>query len=223
MTSAPDPLTSRRWKACRVGSRLTYPRQPTSRPLWRAGATATNISCIRGSSVPRKTFTKRDNKTACRTRLGPIKGLIEPTPGNVIDLRRVEARIVELCERFDVREIAFDPWHAQVIMSNLIEAGLPAVAMRQGVITMAPAVKALEKEIISGHLHHGGHPILRWNFANVSVEQDKAGNKTFHKGNSKARIDGAQACAMAVGRASLGGGEDNSLYSDPEAANLFLW
>ena len=36
-------------------------------------------------------------------------GLIEATPGNVVDLRAVEQTIRDICERFDVREIAFDP------------------------------------------------------------------------------------------------------------------
>lgn len=51
---------------------------------------------------------------------------------------------------------------------------------------------------------HGGNPVLRWCFENVSVEVDKAGNKSMHKGKSRDRIDGAVAAAMAVGRASVG-------------------
>lgn len=70
--------------------------------------------------------------------------------------------------------------------------------MRQGWVTMAPAAKELERAIIAGRFKHGGHPVLRWNFGNISVETDKAGNMQFHKGKSKDRIDGAQAAAMAV-------------------------
>jgi phage terminase large subunit-like protein len=65
---------------------------------------------------------------------------------------------------------------------------------------------------------------LRWNFANIAVETDKAGNKTFHKGKSKDRIDGAQAAAMAVGRAQAGE-DERSIYSDaterPEGLLVF--
>jgi phage terminase large subunit-like protein len=130
-------------------------------------------------------------------------GFITPTPGDAIDERAVEDKIRELCERFDVREIAFDPYLAQRIMSDLGDDGWPVVAMRQGSLTMGPAVRDLESALIAGAVSHGGHPILRWNFGNVVVETDKVGLKTFHKGKSREKIDGAVATAMAVGRAMV--------------------
>lgn len=98
-------------------------------------------------------------------------------------------------------------------MQNLLEDGYPVVEMRQGWVTMAPAIKELERAIIGSTFKHDGNPVLRWCFSNVAVETDKAGNKSFHKGKSKDRIDGAVAVAMAVGRASSG--ESNrSIYAD---------
>jgi phage terminase large subunit-like protein len=75
---------------------------------------------------------------------------------------------------------------------------------------MAPAIKELERAIIGRKFRHGGNPVLRWNFENVAVETDKAGNRSFHKGKSRDRIDGAVAAAMAVARASAGSG--GSIY-----------
>lgn len=140
---------------------------------------------------------------------------ITPTPGNVVDFRAVEACIRDLCERFDVQEIAFDPHLARNTMNALLEDGYPAVEMRQGWITMAPAIKELERVIIGRKFRHGGHPVLRWNFENIAVETDKAGNRSFHKGKSKDRIDGAVACAMAVARAAAGE-NSGSVYSNLE-------
>lgn len=131
------------------------------------------------------------------------EGHIEPTPGNVVDYLRVEGKIRELCDRYDVREIAFDPHLAQQTMTRLGEEGFPVAAMRQGWVTLAPAIRELERAIISGKLKHGGHPVLRWNIENVNVHVDSAGNRMFHKGKSKDRIDGAVAAAMAVGRAAV--------------------
>jgi phage terminase large subunit-like protein len=130
------------------------------------------------------------------------EGHIIPTPGNVVDFRAVEDHIRELCAQFEVREIAFDPHLARNMISNLLDDGFPAVEMRQGWVTMAPAVRDLERAIIGGGFRHGGHPVLRWNFDNIAV--DKAGNKFFHKGKSKDRIDGAVAAAMAVARCAAG-------------------
>jgi phage terminase large subunit-like protein len=64
---------------------------------------------------------------------------------------------------------------------------------------------------------------LRWCFDNIAVETDKAGNKSFHKGRSKDRIDGAVAAAMAVGRAAAGG-DSMSVYDSadrPEGLLIF--
>jgi phage terminase large subunit-like protein len=65
---------------------------------------------------------------------------------------------------------------------------------------------------------HGGHPVLRWNFENIQVETDKAGNRMFHKGKSRDRIDGAVAAAMAVARAAAG---DTGLSSYDSAGEDF--
>lgn len=129
---------------------------------------------------------------------------ITPTPGNVIDYRFVEDRIRELCARFEVREIAFDPHMARPMLNSLLEDNLPVVEMRQGWVTMAPAIKELERAILGRRFRHGAHPILRWNFENIVVHVDSAGNKAFHKGKSKDRIDGAVAAAMAVARCAAG-------------------
>lgn len=142
------------------------------------------------------------------------EGFITATPGNVVDFRAVESRIRDLCAEYQVREIAFDPHLARVMMSTLAEDGYPAVEHRQGWISMAPAVKELERALIGRNFRHGGHPVLRWCFDNVAVDTDKAGNRMFHKGKSRDRIDGAVASAMAVGRAAAG--EGGSIYDAPD-------
>lgn len=155
---------------------------------------------------PADNLRQRGERDGVPYQLWELQGFITATPGNVVDYRYVEDRIRDLSNEFDVREIAFDPHMAQQVMSNLRDDGLPVVEMRQGWITMAPAIKELERAIVGRKLQHGGHPVLRWNFANVAVQTDKAGNKSFHKGKSKDRIDGAVACAMAVARAASSGG-----------------
>lgn len=142
-------------------------------------------------------------------------GLITATPGNVVDYRSVEDQVREICARFDVREIAFDPHMARNMIANLLDDGLPAVEMRQGWVTMAPAIKELERAIVGRRFRHGGHKVLRWNFANIAVETDKVGNKSFHKGKSTDRIDGAVAAAMAVARCAAGD-SNRSSYDDAD-------
>lgn len=151
-------------------------------------------------------------------------GRITTTPGNVTDYRVIEDRIRDLCETYQVREIAFDPHYGGQIMSSLLDDGYPVVTFRQGWATMGPAIKELERAIIAGRFQHGGHPVLRWNFANVAIQDDGKGNKSFNKSKSSDKIDGAVAAAMAVARAAAGEGQTKSIFDDPNvtAADL-VW
>lgn len=145
------------------------------------------------------------------------EGHIIATPGDTVDYRAVEDHLREVCDRFDVRELAFDPYKAQGIAANLMEDGLPVAYVRQGALTLGPMVFELERAIVGGQMLHGGHPVLRWNFANAQVKEAN-GLKTLHKPykSSTDRIDGAVACAMAVGRAVAGDG-GGSIYNDDDA------
>lgn len=171
---------------------------------------------------PEDNLQRRADRDGVPYTLWADQELITPTPGNVIDFRMVEDQIREICARFNVQEIAFDPHLARNTLNNLLEDGFPAVEMRQGWVTMAPAISELERAIIGRKFQHGGHPILRWHFDNIAVQADKAENKSFHKGKSKDRIDGAVAAAMAVGRASAG--ESNiSSYDSDEWSEELAW
>jgi phage terminase large subunit-like protein len=126
------------------------------------------------------------------------------TPGNVVDFHTVEAQIEAICAQFNVREIACDPALARNTINNLLDKGLPVVEFRQGWVSMSPAISELERAILARRFVHGGNPILRWHFDNIAIRIDTAGNKSFHKGKSKDRIDGAVASAMAVARCAAG-------------------
>lgn len=141
------------------------------------------------------------------------EGYITATPGNVIDYSAVEAHIRDLASRFDVREIGFDVAYAQPVMQPLMADGYPWVTMRQGWVTQSPALNLLERAIVSGKFQHGGHPVLRWCFANVAISTDSAGNRLMNKCKSTDRIDGAAASWMAVSRAATGD-DSRSIYED---------
>jgi phage terminase large subunit-like protein len=151
------------------------------------------------------------------------QGHMIPTPGNVIDIRMVENHIRDLCERFEVREIAADPHYAKIMLANLLEDGYPAIQFRQGWVSMGPAIQALEKAILGGTFRHGGHPVLRWNFDNITVQDDGKGNRSFHKVKSRDKIDGAVAAAIAVSRAEAGGDTRSIYESEERAEGLLVW
>ena len=127
-------------------------------------------------------------------------GLIEATPGNVIDYRAIRAKIEELGERYQIAEIAFDRWGSQAISNDLIEAGFNMVQFGQGFASMSAPTKELLKLVLSKRLAHGGHPVLRWMADNLVVRQDPAGNVKPDKGKSTEKIDGIVALVMALDR-----------------------
>jgi phage terminase large subunit-like protein len=150
------------------------------------------------------------------------QGFIIPTPGAAIDYEFVEAEIRRICAEHDVRQIAFDPWRAQRTQQNLMEDSLPVVDFRQGFISMSPACDEVERAIVNGKFYHAGNPILRWNFDNVAVVKDAAGNRKFDKSKSRDKIDGAVAALMAVRFAAIY--QDNlSRYNDPDSDGIFTF
>lgn len=129
------------------------------------------------------------------------QGFLILTPGNVVDYEAVRQVIKDWGAEFQVKEIAFDPWNATDLVTRLQEQdGFSCVAMRQGFASLSAPTKSLEKAILSKQLRHDGHPVLRWNISNVSVEQDATGNLKISKKVSTERIDGVAALVMAVSR-----------------------
>ncbi|WP_245471247.1 terminase large subunit [Bradyrhizobium genosp. SA-3] len=150
-------------------------------------------------------------------------GFITPTPGNVIDNAAVADYIRGLAERFQVQEIGFDLAYAQAVIALLSdEFGERLASIRQGWVTQSPALNTLEAAIIGGNFRHGGHPVLRWNFANVAIHKDANDNRIIHKSKSTDRIDGVAATWMAVSRAAAGE-STRSLYDLPNAVELLSW
>lgn len=166
-------------------------------------------------------FVPRDNLQARADRDGvpyprwSKEGAIFATEGNAIDYRAVETKIRELCDLYDVREIAFDRAYGQPVMGPLLDDGLPVVTVQQGWITQSPALNELERAIITRRFRWHRNPCFRWNFENVALHVDSAGNRTMHKGRSRDRIDGACAAWMALSRAAAGESA-TSIYDDVE-------
>lgn len=128
-------------------------------------------------------------------------GHLIATPGDVVSYEAVRVKLQEWAERFDVREVAFDPWNATDLVTRLQDQdGFTCVPMRQGYASLSAPTKSAEKLIASKALRHDGHPVLRWNVSNAAVETDAVGNIKLSKRASTERIDGAMALIMAVDR-----------------------
>ena len=155
--------------------------------------------------LPRENIREKSNRDHVDYEAWERQGYITLTDGNVIDYRVIRAEIEDLAKRYEVQEIAYDPYRATEIVSNLVEQGLPMVEFRQGFLSMNGPCVEFERQVQAGTIRHGGHPILRWNVANAVVDEDPSGNIKPNKARATGRIDGVVASVMAIGRAMLQG------------------
>jgi phage terminase large subunit-like protein len=135
-------------------------------------------------------------------------GWIETTPGKTVDYEYVADHLAALCDRLDVRKIAFDRWNWRHLKPWLQKAGFTEdqlegdnaifEQMGQGFQSMSPALRDLESAILNQRIVHGGHPVLTMCAANATVQADPAGNRKLSKIKSHGRIDGMVALAMAM-------------------------
>lgn len=131
------------------------------------------------------------------------EGLITATPGPVVDYAFIREEVAGALSRYQVREIAYDPWNATQLVTQLQDDGALMVEFRQGFASMSAPTKEFEKLLRAGRIAHEGNAVLRWMAANVSVKQDPAGNLKPDKSESTARIDGIVASIMGIGRATV--------------------
>jgi phage terminase large subunit-like protein len=125
--------------------------------------------------------------------------MLTATPGPVVDYEHVRNVLLAWDREFDVRILAYDPWNATDLIGRLEKVdGFTCVKMRQGFQTLSAPTKSLEAAILAKRIRHDGHPVLRWNMSNASVESDAAGNIKLSKEHSTERIDGAYALVMAI-------------------------
>jgi len=128
-------------------------------------------------------------------------GHLTTTPGNVTDYAYIEGDIKDLLDRFDVQEIAYDPWNASDLVNRLAEDGAPMVEFRQGPKSYNAGMLDLERHYIGGTLDHGGNPVLTWMVSNLVARKDVNGNMAPDKKHSEEKIDGIVAHLMGHSRA----------------------
>ena len=73
-----------------------------------------------------------------------------------------------------------------------------AEGIRPGLRQHEPAVQLLEAAILDKRIHHGGHPILRWQMSNVAIEMDSSANRKPSKKRAIGHIDGVVSLLMAL-------------------------
>lgn len=169
--------------------------------------------------LPEAAFEKFNKRVAGNADVWVRLGLLELTPGNVVDYEFVRARIRTDADLFDVREIGYDPWNATQLVTELVDDGMPMVPVRQGFVTMSPPTKELQRLVLQGDcekpiFRHGGNPLVRWQVDNLAVAMDPSGNVKPDKASAAEKIDGVVAAIIGLDRASRHQAPRRSAYED---------
>jgi len=154
--------------------------------------------------LPEGGLLDRDRKEGGHYRRWRELGLLETTPGKAINFKAIIRRLAEIKAQYNLRAVAYDRAFIKTFTAQCAEEGveLPLEEYGQGFVSMAPAVQLLEAAVLDKRIHHGGHPILRWQVSNVAIEMDPAGNRKPSKKRAIGHIDGVVAAMMAMGSAS---------------------
>lgn len=150
--------------------------------------------------LPEESLAERQRQDAAPYLDWVRRGELVATPGNATDFAFVRAEILSLARQHDIRAVAYDPWNAQQMASELANAeGLPMVQFRQGYRSFTGPCHRLNELIGARTLAHAGQPLLNMAAENVAVTTDPAGNQKPDKAKSTQRIDPIVAGLMALG------------------------
>ena len=161
--------------------------------------------------VPSETARRRYREDATPFPTWAEAGHVIQTPGPTVDYAKVEADIRSIAASGRVKEVAFDPFNAVRMMTDLDRSGITTVPVQQNFLRMSAACKEVERRLAERTIVFDDNPCLRWMAASTEVESDRHGNirpvkpnrKGSYAGTARYSIDGIVATIVAASRAML--------------------
>jgi len=133
-----------------------------------------------------------------------------------VDSLQVENSIIEACKKYNVKEIACDPFRWQRSMQVLQDAGLPIVEWPStSAARMIPACAKFYDAVIGEKLTQDGNPLLTRHISNAVVKVDRLGPRIVkeHRGSPR-KIDAAVASVFAFDRATVSRNDTETLVPE---------
>lgn len=124
------------------------------------------------------------------------QGFLIATEGDVIDQGRIHDDILDICRDFDVQGIAYDPFQATKLVTEISDKGITVAEVRQSYAMMSEPMTELEGDIMSEGIQHDGNPLMEWMMSNV-VERKSGEYRRPDKERMQNKIDGPVALIMA--------------------------
>ena len=137
------------------------------------------------------------------------EGHLVQTPGNMINLKQIQADVESDSDLHVVAEVPMDAWGSREIAPSLQEGGYVVIDVPMTTRNLSEPMKLIAALIDAGRFHHDGNKATMWMFSNVEVFEDRNGNIFPRKSSAEKKIDAAVATILAMSRAMVGAGEDS--------------
>ncbi len=132
-----------------------------------------------------------------------LDGRLILTPGNITDYGYIKADIQRLCRLLRVEAIAYDPYQATQLATELLAEKVPMIEVKQTVANLSEPMKNLMALIKAKKIAHDGCPVMTWQLSNVVAYTDAKDNIYPRKESPENKIDSPVALIMAVSRAMV--------------------
>jgi phage terminase large subunit-like protein len=136
-------------------------------------------------------------------------GFINATEGNEIDLKAIEECVKECASKYNLRQVAFDPWNATATAQNLMAHGIAMFKFLQNIHNFNEPSRLFESLVRQCRLQHNANPVLTWMAGNVTMKSDGVGNMMPDRKKSANKIDGIPAGIMSLSQATLAPAESS--------------
>lgn len=124
-------------------------------------------------------------------------GYLTICDGEYVDYSLIFDWFVEMNKHFPIELIAYDPANAFRLNQELQNHGFETLIVRQGHLTLSPALKDLKEIFLDGNVIYNNNPLLKWYINNVKLVKDRNGNYLPTKQNRYRKIDGFAAILNA--------------------------
>jgi len=151
------------------------------------------------------------------------QGLIKAVPGNRMDYRLIIEDVIAARDEWgvDIQQVAFDPWQANELSTDLDDARFEIVSVPIRVSHLSEHTKKLEALIAQHKLISIAqeNATLAWCLSNVVGHYDRKDNTLpVRPDDRRLKIDSAIALILALSRAIVEGKGSGSVYDDPVTA-----
>lgn len=159
---------------------------------------------------------KREKTNLPKYRAFQADGNMTITSGSVNDYRKIKTFILELRNKYDLKEVVFDQYNAIEMASELMAEGITVYRQPQNHKHFTSPCKDFDVAISEERIKHDGNKLLRWALANTRLDYDSYGNCKPSRDKSTDKIDPAISSLMAFGRAveAQVAGNRKSVYED---------